>query len=369
MPEKFIPVSEPTITEKEVEYVTQAVKSGWVSSLGEFIVKFEEEFAKFVGTKFALTVTNGTAGLHLALISCGIKEGDEVIVPDLTFIATANAVKYTGATPVFADIDKDTWCISPDDIRKKITSKTKAIIPVHLYGHPADMDPILQIAKEYGLYVIEDCAEAHGAEYKGKKVGSIGHCGVFSFYGNKIITTGEGGVITTNDEKLYEKAKYLRDHAMSKEKRYWHTEIGYNYRMTNIQAALGLAQLERINEIINKKRRIFEWYKEELSDLEGIKLNPEKEWAKNVFWMVCLVIENFGEEKRDQFMKKLKEKGIDTRPFFYPCSMMPMYRQHQFINSISYEIYKKGVNLPSSYNLSIEEISFICKEIKFQLKR
>jgi len=360
---KFIPVSEPTITEKEIEYITQAVRSGWVSSLGEYINKFEDEFAKFVGTKYALTVANGTVGLHLALVSLGIKEGDEVIVPDLTFIATANAVKYTGATPVFADIDKDTWCISPDDIRKKVTSKTKAIIPVHLYGHPADMDPILGIAKEYGLYVIEDCAEAHGAEYKGKKVGSIGHCGVFSFYGNKIITTGEGGMITINDEKLYERAKYLRDHAMVKEKRYWHTEIGYNYRMTNIQAALGLAQLERINEIIQKKREIFRWYQECLKDLKGVKLNPEKEWAKNVYWMVCLVNENFDEEKRDEFMKKLKEKGIDTRPFFYPCSMMPMYKKDEFVNCIAYEIYQKGINLPSGYNLKEEDVKWIAKVI------
>jgi len=365
---KFIPVSEPTITEKEIEYVLQAVKSGWVSSLGGFINKFEDEFAKFIGTKYALTVANGTVGLHLALVSLGIKEGDEVIVPDLTFIATANAVKYTGAMPIFADIDKETWCISVEDIERKITPRTKAIIPVHLYGHPADMDPIIEIAKRYNLYIIEDCAEAHGAEYKGKKVGSIGHCGVFSFYGNKIITTGEGGMITTNDEKLYERAKYLRDHAMVKEKRYWHTEVGYNYRMTNIQAALGLAQLERINEIINKKRRIFEWYKEELSDLEGIKLNPEKEWAKNVFWMVCLVNENFDEEKRDEFMKKLREKGIDTRPFFYPCSMMPMYKKDGFVNRIAYEIYQKGINLPSGYNLKEEEIKWICQEVKITLK-
>ena len=365
---KFIPVSEPTITEKEIEYVLQAVKSGWVSSLGEYINRFEDEFAKFVGTKYALAVANGTVGLHLALVSLGIKEGDEVIVPDLTFIATANAVKYTGAMPIFADIDKETWCISIEDIERKITPRTKAIIPVHLYGHPADMDPIIEIARRYNLYIIEDCAEAHGAEYKGKKVGSIGHCGVFSFYGNKIITTGEGGMITINDEKIYEKAKYLRDHAMSKEKRYWHTEIGYNYRMTNIQAALGLAQLERINEIINKKRRIFEWYKEELSDLEGIKLNPEKEWAKNVFWMVCLVNENFDEEKRDEFMKKLREKGIDTRPFFYPCSMMPMYEKDGFVNRIAYEIYQKGINLPSGYNLKEEEIKWICQEVKITLK-
>lgn len=365
---KFIPVSEPTITEKEVEYVLKAVKSGWVSSLGEFITKFEEEFAKYVGTKYALTTSNGTTALHLALVSLGIKEGDEVIVPDLTFIATANAVAYTGAKPVFADIDPETWCIDPEDIKKKITSKTKAIIPVHLYGHPADMDPILEIAKEYGLYVIEDCAEAHGAEYKGKKVGSLGICGAFSFYGNKIITTGEGGMITTNDEALYERAKFLRDHAMSKEKRYWHTEVGYNYRMTNIQAALGLAQLERIDEIIRKKRQIFEWYREYLKDIAGIKLNPEKEWAKNVFWMVCLLVENFDEDKRDRFMRFLREKGIDTRPFFYPCSMMPMYKNSKIKNKVSYEIYKKGIILPSGYNLTEEEVKWICQEIMTLLK-
>jgi len=361
---KFIPVSEPTITEKEIEYVMQAVKSGWISSLGEYINKFEEEFAKFVGTKYALTVANGTVGLHLALVSIGIKEGDEVIVPDLTFIATANAVKYTGAKPVFADIDKETWCISVEDIERKITTRTKAIIPVHLYGHPANMNPIIEIAKKYNLYIIEDCAEAHGAEYKGKKVGSIGHCGVFSFYGNKIITTGEGGIVTTNDEQLYEKAKYLRDHAMSKEKRYWHMEIGYNYRMTNIQAALGLAQLERIDEIIQKKKEIFNWYREGLKGLENIKLNPEKEWAKNVFWMVCLVYEKFDEEKREKFMKELKNKSIDTRPFFYPCSMMPMYKQDNFINPVSYDLYKKGINLPSGYNLTFENVSYICKTIR-----
>ena len=365
---KFIPVYEPTITQKEIAYVYEAVKSGWVSSLGEFITQFEQKFAEFIGVKYALAVSNGTTALHLALVSLGIKEGDEVIVPDLTFIATANAVAYTGAKPVFADIDPETWCIDPEDIKRKITRKTRAIIPVHLYGHPADMEPIMDIAKEYGLYIVEDCAEAHGAEYKGRRVGSIGNCGVFSFYGNKIITTGEGGMITTNDEKLYEKAKYLRDHAMSKEKRYWHTEIGYNYRLTNMQAALGLAQLERIDEIIKKKRQIFEWYKEALRGIDGIKLNSEKEWAKNVFWMVCLVNENFDEEKRDRFMKALKEKGIDTRPFFYPCSMMPMYKADNFVNPNAYNIYMKGINLPSGYNLNKEVVEWICEEIKIFLK-
>ncbi len=213
---KFIPVSEPSITEREIQYVMDAVRSGWVSSLGEYIDKFEQKFAEFVGTRYAVAVCNGTVALHLALVSLGIKEGDEVIVPDLTFIATANAVVYAGAKPVFADIDPKIWCIDPEDVKKKITKRTKAIIPVHIYGHPADMDEINNIAREYDLYVIEDAAEAHGAEYKGKKVGSLGDIGIFSFYGNKIITTGEGGMLTMNDEKLCERAKFLRDHACIK---------------------------------------------------------------------------------------------------------------------------------------------------------
>lgn len=359
-----IPVSEPSITQKEIDYVLNAVKSGWVSSLGEYITKFEQEFAKYIGVKYALTTSNGTVALHLALVSLGIGQGDEVLVPDLTFIATANAVSYTGATPVFVDVDPETWCIDPDDAAKKVTSKTKAIIPVHLYGHPADMDAINQIAQEYGLYVIEDAAEAHGAEYKGKKVGSLGTCGIFSFYGNKIITTGEGGMITTNDGKLYEKAKHLRDHAMSKEKRYWHTEIGYNYRMTNIQAALGLAQLERIKEHIDKKRAVFSWYKEFLNDIKGIILNPEKEWAKSVFWMVCLVLDKDYGISRDELMLKLKEKGIDTRPFFYPISQMPMYNHNKSKNSVAYSVAYKGINLPSGVSLNKKDVKWIAEMIK-----
>ncbi len=360
---KFIPVSEPSITQKEIDYVTNAVKSGWVSSLGPYINEFENKFAEFVGTKYALTTANGTVALHLALVSLGISSGAEVIVPDLTFIATANAVTYTGAKPVFADVNPETWCIDPEDIRKKINSKTKAIIPVHLYGHPADMDAINEIAMQYDLFVIEDAAEAHGAEYKGKKTGSIGKCGVFSFYGNKIITTGEGGMITTNDDRLYEKAKYLRDHAMSKEKRYWHTEVGYNYRITNIQAALGLAQLERIDELISKKIQIFKWYKQYFEGVKGIQLNPQKEWAKNVYWMVCMVLEGDIKIFRDELILKLKEKGIDTRPFFYPVSQMPMYNNSGKINPMAYDISQRGLNLPSSVNLKKEDIEWITKII------
>lgn len=363
---RFIPVSEPSITQKEIDYVSDAVKSGWVSSLGYYINEFEKKFAQFVNAKYAITVSNGTAAFHLALVTLGIKKGDEVIIPDLTFVATANAVAYTGATPVMVDVDGETWCIDPESIKKSINHKTKAIAPVHLYGYPADMDAINKIAKEHNISVIEDAAEAHGTEYNGQKVGAIGDLGIFSFYGNKIITTGEGGMITTNNKELYEKAIFLRDHAMSKEKRYWHEEIGYNYRITNMQAALGLAQLERIQELIDKKREIFSWYKELLSNVSGIRLNPEGIGIKNVYWMNCLVLED--EDlvvSRDVLIKKLKEHGIDTRPFFYPISEMPMYQNSGVCNNpISKKLAEKGLNLPSSAILEKEDVEYICETIK-----
>jgi len=359
---EFIPVSEPSITQKEIDYVTDAIKSGWVSSLGKYVDEFEKSFAKWLGVKYALAVSNGTAALHLALVALAVTNGDEVIIPDLTFVATANAVAYTGAKPIPVDIDSETWCIDPEAVRKAITVRTRAIIPVHLYGHPADMDAIQEIAEEHGLHVVEDAAEAHGAEYKGRRVGSLGTCGAFSFYGNKIITTGEGGMITTNDESLYERAKYLRDHAMSRNRRYWHTEIGYNYRITNIQAALGLAQLERIDELIFKKREIFGWYSESLKGLKGVSLNPEMAWAKNAFWMVCLVLGDDSSASRDRLMAELKEKGVDTRPFFYPVSQMPMYNKRK-VNLVAYNLAKNGVNLPSGVNLKKEHIKWITGQI------
>jgi len=359
---EFIPISKPSITQKEIQYIMDAVSSGWVSSLGKYVDMFEEKFASYCGTKYALTTSNGTTALHLVLVALGIKPGDEVIVPDITFVATGNAVKYVGAKAVIVDIEEDTLCIDPESVKKAITPKTKAIIAVHLYGHPANMEEINKIAEEYDLIVIEDAAEAHGAEVNGKKVGSLGHVGTFSFYGNKIITTGEGGMITTNDENLYERMRHLRDHAMSKEKRYWHTEVGFNYRMTNVQAALGLAQLERIDEIIAKKRLIFEWYKEGLKDIEGIKLNYEAPWAKNVYWMVCLEVEGYTEKQRDELMKRLKEKNIDTRPYFYPLSDMPMFEKAD--TPIAHKVYQRGLNLPSYFDITKDQVDYVCKTIK-----
>ena len=313
---EFIPISQPSIGDNEIQYVTDAIKSGWVSSLGKYIDLFEEKFAKYCGTKYAIATSNGTTALHLTLASLGIKSGDEVIIPNFTFIATANAVKYTGAKVVTVDINQDSLCISTKAIISAITPKTKAIIPVHIYGHPAEMDSIIRIAKKNKLFVIEDAAEAHGAEINNKRVGGIGDAGVFSFYGNKIITSGEGGMITTNDQTLYEKIRYLRDHAMSKDKKYWHTEIGFNYRMTNLQAALGLAQFYRIDEIITKKKQIFSWYKNYLNGELNLKLNFERNGVKNVFWVICVEINGINEKERDDLIKKLKNKNIDSRPYF-----------------------------------------------------
>jgi len=362
---KFIPVSQPSIGELEIEYVTDAVKSGWVSSLGSYINLFEEKFANYCGTKYAVTTSSGTTALHLALVSLGITSEDEVIIPDLTFIATGNAVMYIGAKVVTVDVDEDTLCVSPQAIEKAITPKTKAIIVVHLYGHPANMDEINELARRHNIFVIEDAAEAHGSEVNGKKVGSLGDMGVFSFYGNKIMTSGEGGMITTNNEEIFNKICYLRDHAMDKDKRYWHAEVGFNYRMTNLQAALGVAQVERIDELLANKRKIFGWYQEELGNVSGLKLNYEATWAKNVYWTICLEIDGFVESERDDFMLKLKAKNIDSRPYFFPVSDMPMYKNAD--TPIVHKIYQRGLILPSYYDLKNEQVSYICEIIRTEL--
>jgi perosamine synthetase len=305
----MIPVAEPWLGEKELEYVTDCVRSGWISSIGKYVEMFEEKFSKYCGTKYGVSTSNGTTALHLALATLGIKKGDEVIIPDLTFVATANAVTYCNAKP--------------------------------------------------NLYVIEDAAEAHGAEYKGKKAGSFGDISCFSFYGNKIITTGEGGMCLTDTEELAEKARMLRDHAMSKEKRYWHEVIGFNYRLTNLQAAVGVAQLEKIDKIIEIKRRNAELYSEELKDLEGTGLiisHPEMKWAKCVYWMYCILIED-----------KLGISRDDTRPFFYPMHVIPPYKNNKRFQ-IAEEISRKGINLPSGVSLTKEMIKEIVSTIKTNFK-
>jgi perosamine synthetase len=357
----MINVSQPVIGKDEIQYVSDAVASGWVSSQGEFIQKFEKSFAKFCGTEHCVLVANGTVALHLALEVLGIGEGDEVILPDLTFVATANIVKMAGGTPVLADVKMDSWCIDPEDVKRKITSKTKAIIPVHIYGHPAEMDQLQQIADEKNIVLIEDAAEAHGATYKGKKVGSMSTMATFSFFGNKIITTGEGGAITTNSAELADRARFLRDHGMSRTKRYWYTEVGYNYRMTNMQAALGLAQMNSIDSFIEQRAEILETYKQFLSGVDFIKFNAKTENAQPVNWITCLLIEDFGSTQRDLLIEKLKESGIDSRPFFYTVSSLPMYSQTPCPNSI--KLSQSGINLPTYPGLSKEQIKFICEKL------
>lgn len=364
MEKKRIPVSEPVLGGNEEKYVLECVRSSWISSLGKFIPEFEEKFARFCGSKHGVAVMNGTVALQLALAALGIKEGDEVVVPDLTFVATANAVKYLGAKPVLVDAELSTWNIDPEKIAAAITKKTKAIIPVHLYGHPCDMDAIMRIAKKHSLFVIEDAAEAHGAEYKGKKVGSLGDIGCFSFYGNKIITTGEGGMCITNDGKLAERMHFLKDHAMRPEKRYWHPEMGFNFRMTNVQAAIGVAQLEQIEKFIAMKRRNAQLYNSLLQKINGLTLQPEMRWARSVYWMhSVLVDENEFGCSRDELMAKLKARGIDTRPFFYPMHQLPMYSSGYSDRDfpVAAGLSRRGINLPSSAKLSEDDIRQVCQ--------
>lgn len=363
---RFFPVSQPVIGEKEIEYVTDAVKSGWVSSLGQYIERFEYAFAAYCGTRYALAVSNGTTALHLALVAVGIKSGDEVIVPDLTFVATANAVAYTGATVIPVDIEAASLCIDPRAIGAAISPRTRAIIPVHLYGQPAQMDAILALARQHNLLVVEDAAEAPGAEFHGGKVGSFGDCGIFSFYGNKIITSGEGGMLTTNSLELYEHAKLLRDHAMSPVKRYWHTHVGFNYRMTNLQAALGLAQLERIEEFLHSRHQIMQWYRDELADDVECRLNRTIEDARSVYWMVCVEIDGLTYESRDSLIRELKANGVDSRPFFYPVSDLPMYERAA--TPIAHDVSQKGLNLPSYFDLARADITYICNALRDALR-
>lgn len=365
----MIPITEPFLGKQELKSVIEVIKSGWISSKGKFIREFEDKFAKYCGVKYGIAVSNGTVALHLALAAIGIKDKDEVIVPDLTFIATANAVKYCNAKPVFVDSHPGYWCIDPEKISQAITSKTKAIIPVHLYGHPCDMDKIMKITKSRNLYVIEDAAEAHGAEYKGLKVGSFGDISCFSFFGNKVITTGEGGMCLTNNEILAEKMRILRDHGMNPNKKYWHDTIGFNYRMTNIQAAIGVAQLRKIDKFISKRRKIAEKYAEELKELEDvklIKLHPQSSWAKGIYWMYCILLEdNFG-LSRDDLIIALGKRGIDTRPFFYPVHLMPPHRKKSENEdfSVALGLSRAGICLPSGVNLSERNIITICRAIR-----
>ncbi len=361
-----IPVMTPLLSGNELKYVTECITTGWISSQGAYVKKFEQQFAEYSKMKFGVAVSNGTVAIHLALAALGIGEGDEVIVPDLTFAASINGVIYTGATPVIADIDPETWTLSPSAVEKLITPKTKAIMPVHIYGHPCHMDELMAIAKKHNLLVVEDCAEALGALYKGQHVGSFGDAATFSFFGNKTITTGEGGMVLFKDEAVCNKAMVLRDHGMSKQKRYWHDFVGFNYRMTNIQAAIGVAQLERLDEFVESKRKMAAAFNAGLSKHKSITVPPEMDWAFNGYWLYTCIVDPDGGVTRDELIEKLMKNGVETRPVFYPLHEMPPYIQYVREGQtfeVTDHISRNGISLPSSVTITAEEQNSILNAV------
>jgi perosamine synthetase len=359
----MIPVFTPWLPASARQYVLDCVDSGWISSLGKYVPRFEDELARFCEARHAVATANGTVALHLALAVLGIGAGDEVLVPDLTFVASANAVRYTGATPVLVDVDAASWGMDPEDARRKLTPRTRAIMPVHLYGRPVDLDPLLALAAEHGLELVEDAAEAHGARYKGRRVGALGRIGAFSFYGNKIFTTGEGGAVVTNDARLAARAAFLRDHAMDPQRRYYHPEIGFNYRMTNIQAALGCSQLEHAEEILGRRRAIAEAYSAGLAGIRGLTEPEPLPGEEAICWMYSVLVGPELGLDRDALSTALRARGVDSRPFFVPLHEMPPYRADGPF-PVSTRLSRQGINLPSGTALTAAEIATVCLALR-----
>jgi len=353
------------LTGNEKAYVIDCLESTWISSTGKYIERFEVAFADFCGASHAISCCNGTTALHLALLALGVGPGDEVLVPTLTFVATANAVTYCGGRPIFVDSEPETWNIDPALLEARITPRTKGIIAVHLGGHPADMDAILSIARRHGLFVIEDAAQAHGAEYKGARVGSLGDIAAFSFFGNKIITTGEGGMVVTNDATLANQIRCLKAHGMDPNRRYWHPIIGYNYRMTNVAAAIGLAQLERVEWQLQRHLEVASWYREYLRGAPGMTWQLEKEWARHIWWMFTIVLEDGIPLSREEVMAHLQGRGIETRSVVYPLHTLPPYRASSQGDNfpVAERIARRGINLPTWAGLTREEVSYICDNL------
>ena len=364
----MIPVNSPVITDDSKRLVQQALDEGWISSAGPYVELFEQEFAQYLGVKHAISVNTGTAALHIALLAAGIKEGDEVIVPAFTMAASWMAIMYVGAVPIFVDVDPDIYTIDPNLIESKITEKTRAIMPVHIYGHPADMDPILAIAKKHNLTVIEDAAEAHGATYKGRLTGTIGDINAFSFYANKIITTGEGGMVTTDNDQLAQQARRMKDLAHSPTKRFIHDALGYNYRLTSLQSALGSGQLKHIDEFLQTKTHMAQLYDKGLSGIPGLTLPTTKDWATHVYWMYAILVDEakFGMSK-DQFRAKMLTKGVDTRDFFYAPSTQPALTDVGLGGGsfpVTERIAKEGCYLPSGLAITDDQIKSVCETIR-----
>jgi perosamine synthetase len=367
----MIYVNEPLLDGNEKKYVMEAMDTGWISSEGPFVKKFESGFAKYIGHEYGIATCNGTASLEVSLYAGKVGQGDEVILPSFTIISCIAAIVRVGAIPVLIDIDPDTWCMDVSQVEAKITKKTKAIMPVHIYGHPVDMDPLMDLAKKYNLVVIEDAAEVHGAEYKGKKCGGIGHISSFSFYPNKLITTGEGGMVLCSDPEMAERARSYRNLCFQKE-RYLHDELGYNFRMTNLQAAIGFAQLEKIERVVNFKREMGEYYISKLKKIPGIKTQIEKPWAKTVYWMYCIELDpSLGMDARTM-REKLLERKIETRAFFRGMHDQPVCEKMGLFKGEKYPVtdhaYKYGLYLPSGMTITKAIIDQVVHEVEAVLK-
>ncbi len=364
MMHKQIRVAEPVLDGHEAEYVLDCIQETWISSRGKYIERLESMLADYCGVREAVVTNNGTSALQLALIACGIEAGDEVILPTLTYVATGNAIRYCDAKPVFVDSEADYLNVDVRRIERAITPRTRAIMTVPLYGHPVDMDPITEIADRHGLMVIEDSAEALGAKYRGRPVGSLAKCSTFSFFGNKLVTTGEGGAITTDDTELAQQMRFLRGQGVDPNRRYWHPEIGYNFRMTNVAAAIGVAQMERIDDLLQRRKQVAEWYFERLSEHEDtLQLPYAAEWADHSYWMYTVLLRPSVDVDRDAWMAELDARGIETRPVFYPIHWMPPYQRYSGHFPVADDCSTRGINLPTHGKLSEADVDYVCHHL------
>lgn len=362
----MLQVSKPILAGRETEYVNRAMTDGWISSTGEFVERFEAEFGAWVGSPYAMTCSSGTTGLHLALLALGIGPGDEVIVPNLTYIASVNAVRYVGAVPVLVDVDPLTWGVTLEAIRAAATEKTRAIMVVHLYGHPVDFDPIASWAQDEDIQIIEDAAEALGAQYKGRFAGTLGDIGVFSFFGNKVLTSGEGGMVVCRDVDVADRVRLFRGQGQDPARRYFHTEVGYNYRLTNVQAAIGVAQLEMVDWHLHQRRRVVEQYQQELASLELVDQPQTADWAVRSDWLHTVLLRGFTRETRQSLMHELLSLGVETRPTFYPVSEMPPYQDTRCVpgtHPVTVDIAERGLSLPTHAGLTEAEVSMVCEQL------
>jgi perosamine synthetase len=362
-----IPVCEPYLGGREREYVLDCLGTNWISSAGKYLAQFEESFAHYCESEHGIATTSGTTALHLAVAAAGLGPGDEIIMPTFTIAATVFAALYAGATPVLVDVDPDTWTMRVDEVAARIGSRTRAILPVHMYGHPCDMDPLQELAKRHHLWLVEDAAEVHGATYKGRKCGSLSDAACFSFYANKIVSTGEGGMVVTKDAAFAERCRSLKNLGFNRERRFLHDHVGFNYRMTNIQAAIGVAQLEKVEEYVALRRRHAALYTECLRKLEGLHLPIERPWARNVYWMYGLLVDDTFGCSRDDLMRGLAKRGVETRTFFVPMHEQPLFHERGLFRNehhpVASDIGRRGLYLPSSTGLTQEEISYVVDAI------